>query len=582
MDSLNSFKGYGKVDPVEEQAFRKKTRKRLIILAVSLVLLLVLIIGVVAGTLAHNKKSGGGIKPSTSGPSSAQSLKAMCSVTQNPDSCFSSISAMEEANSTSDPKKLFHLSLQLVMGSLEKLSGLPETWMKSTSDPELQSAFRVCQVVFQDATDAANDTISLFSDDSESEDPLSGTGISDLKTWLSTSLTNLETCLDALGEVNATATTLDEVKSAMTDSTQFASNSLAIVSKFLSFLDKFHIPSHRKLLSEVDSVGFPSWVKAADRKLLQAPAANPKPDLVVAADGSGDVKTITEALGKVPKKSKTRFVIFVKAGTYNEKVTVEKQMWNVFMYGDGKDKTIVTAAVNFIDGTRTLLTATFTVLGKGFVAKNMCFQNSAGASKHQAVALRSTSDQSVFYNCSFDAYQDTLYSHTNRQFYSNCDITGTVDFIFGNAAAIYQNCNIMPRQPLPNQFVTITAQGKIDVNQNTGIMIQNCNIYPKDKVTVKVYLGRPWKAYSTTIFALSTINGPLEPQGWIEWTFGVTPPPTIFYAEYQNRGPAAAVTKRVTWPGYKSSLTPSQLAEFSVPKFLNGQPWITAAQVTYT
>ncbi|CAI9114510.1 OLC1v1015248C2 [Oldenlandia corymbosa var. corymbosa] len=362
MDSVKSFKGYGKVDPLEEQAYRRKTRRRLIILAVSLVLLIALIVGAVVGTVAH-KKSGSGDSKSTSpsGTSSAQSIKAMCSVTEYPDSCFSSISAMEGANSTTDPKKLFQLSLQVVMDSLEELSGLPETWSESTSDPELKSAFNVCQVVFQDAIDSTNDSISLFTPESNSKvDPLSPVGIRDLKTWLSTTLTNLDTCIDAIVELNNTdPTILNEVKTSMSNSTQFASNSLAIAAKFIAFLNKF-IPPHRRLLSEVGSSGFPSWVKAADRKLLQAPAGeNPKADVVVASDGSGDYKTIKEALGKVPTNSDTRFVIYVKAGVYSEKVTVEKQMWNVYMYGDGKNKTIVTGSANFVDKTPTFRTATF-------------------------------------------------------------------------------------------------------------------------------------------------------------------------------------------------------------------------------
>ncbi|KAJ6338026.1 hypothetical protein OIU76_007658 [Salix suchowensis] len=115
------------------------------------------------------------------------------------------------------------------------------------------------------------------------------------------------------------------------------------------------------------------------------------------------------------------------------------------------------------------------VVGDNFIARDMTFRNTAGANNHQAVALRSGSDFSVFYKCSFEGYQDTLYVHSQRQFYRECDIYGTVDFIFGNAAVVFQNCNIYARNP-PNKTNTITAQGRTDPNQNTGISIHNCRV----------------------------------------------------------------------------------------------------------
>lgn len=211
----------------------------------------------------------------------------------------------------------------------------------------------------------------------------------------------------------------------------------------------------------------------------------------------------------------------------------------------------------------------------------MGFKNTAGAAKHQAVALRSGSDFSVFYRCSFDAFQDTLYSHSNRQFYRECDVTGTIDFIFGNAAVVYQNCKIMPRQPLPNQFVTITAQGKKDPNQNTGISIQKCDISAFDKLTAATYLGRPWKDYSTTVIMQSTIGSFLKPVGWISWVQGVDPPASIFYGEYLNTGPGADTTQRVKWTGYKPSLTSSDASRFTVASFIEGSMWLPQTNVAF-
>lgn len=212
----------------------------------------------------------------------------------------------------------------------------------------------------------------------------------------------------------------------------------------------------------------------------------------------------------------------------------------------------------------------------------MTFINTAGPEKHQAVAIRSGSDRSVFYRCSFNAYQDTLYAHSNRQFYRDCDITGTIDFIFGNAAVVFQNCNIMPRQPLPNQFNTITAQGKKDPNQNTGISIQKCTLSRfDDKLTAATYLGRPWKEFSTTVIMQSTIGPFLNALGWKEWVSGVDPPTSIFYAEYQNVGLGSPTSGRVKWAGYRPTLTIDEAAKFTVGNFIQGSEWLAEANVQY-
>lgn len=228
-----------------------------------------------------------------------------------------------------------------------------------------------------------------------------------------------------------------------------------------------------------------------------------------------------------------------------------------------------------------LISSCLAVAGKGFIAKDITFKNTAGPEKHQAVAFRSGSDSSVFYRCNFEAFQDTLYAHSNRQFYRDCDITGTVDFIFGNAAVVFQNCNIQPRQPMANQFVTITAQGKKEANQDTGISIQKCTISAFDKVDAPVYLGRPWKNFSTTVIMKSDIQVNVKPLGWIEWVSGVEPPSTIMYAERENTGPGAALEGRVKWAGYKVPFSAEEASKFGVERFLQASTWLAATNVPY-
>lgn len=191
---------------------------------------------------------------------------------------------------------------------------------------------------------------------------------------------------------------------------------------------------------------------------------------------------------------------------------------------------------------------------------------------------------SIFYRCSFQGYQDTLYAHSLRQFYRECDIYGTIDFILGNAAVVLQNCNIYPRLPLPGQFNPITAQGRTDPNQNTGISLHNCTIKPAEDLApnvgaVKTYLGRPWKEYSRTVVMQSFLDSVIDPAGWSIWSgdFALS---TLNYAEYDNRGPGADTSNRVTWPGYHV-INATDAANFTVDNFLQGNSWLPQTGVPY-
>jgi pectinesterase len=226
------------------------------------------------------------------------------------------------------------------------------------------------------------------------------------------------------------------------------------------------------------------------------------------------------------------------------------------------------------------------VVAQGFVAAGITFRNTAGAIKNQAVAVRNGADLSTFYSCSFEAYQDTLYTHSLRQFYRECDIYGTVDFIFGNAAVVFQNCNIYPRMPMRGQFIAITAQGRTDPNQNTGTSIHNCTIRAADDLassntSVPTYLGRPWKDYSRTVYMQSLMGSLINPAGWHEWS-GNLSLSTLYYAEYNNTGPGSGTSGRVTWPGYHVINAIVNATVFTVSNFLLGDDWLPQTGVPYT
>ncbi|KAJ6940217.1 hypothetical protein NC651_006378 [Populus alba x Populus x berolinensis] len=317
--------------------------------------------------------------------------------------------------------------------------------------------------------------------------------------------------------------------------------------------------------------------------------ANSKADYVVAQDGSGTHKTINDALAALEKtggnRRNQRVIVYVKAGVYNEKVVIKKNMEKLMFVGDGIDRTIVTGNRNAKrDGYATHETATFGVHADGFWARDMTFENTAGPDGRQAVALMVSSEQSVVYRCSFKGYQNTLYVRSKRQFYRDCHIYGTIDFIFGNAAVVLQNCDIFVRKPNENQKNVIVAQGRRSPDENTGISIQGSRIGPApDFIGVKnipTFLGRPWRKYSRTVIFETDIDGFIDPAGWLPWD-GSVHLNTLFYAEYNNIGCGASTEHRAKWPGFHVFKSWKEASPFTVNKFIKGSSWISQTGVSY-
>ncbi|XP_042500703.1 probable pectinesterase/pectinesterase inhibitor 20 isoform X2 [Macadamia integrifolia] len=289
--------------------------------------------------------------------------------------------------------------------------------------------------------------------------------------------------------------------------------------------------------------------------------------VVVRQDGKGNFSTINDAVAGAPNKTSINsgyFVIHVAAGVYAEYISIDKNKMNIMMIGDGINKTVITGNRSGNDGWTTFNSATFEAI------------------KGQAVAVRNGADLSAFYNCSFEGYQDTLYAHSLRQFYRECDIYGTVDFIFGNAAAVFQKCNIYVRLPIHGQANTITAQGRSDLNQNTGTSIQECYIKAASDLAssnagTKTYLGRPWRHYSRTIFMQSFLDSLINSAGWSGWGDNTTLS-TLYYAEFNDTGPGSSTANRVRWPGYHV-INATEAANFSVSNFILGDNWLPATGV---
>ncbi|KAF9604036.1 hypothetical protein IFM89_001396 [Coptis chinensis] len=346
---------------------------------------------------------------------------------------------------------------------------------------------------------------------------------------------------------------------------------------------------HGRLPLSLSSQHSEVFEKASGRKLLQSSSDTVvvRGIVVVNPNGSGNFTTISGAVAAAPNKTVITdgyFIIYVVSGVYEEYVNIDKNKQNIMMIGDGINQTIITGNRNVADGSTTFNSATFIVVGQGFVGVNITIRNTAGAIKNQAVALRNGADLSTFYRCSFEAYQDTLYTHSMRQFYRDCDIYGTVDFIFGNAAVVLQNCNLYARLPLQGQFNALTAQGRTDPNQNTGTSIHNCSIkaapdLASNNGSTQTYLGRPWKEYSRTVYMQSFIDSLIDPAGWRAWSgnFALS---TLNYSEYNNRGPGSSTANRVNWPGY-SVIDSTNATKFTVTSFILGNNWLPATGVPY-
>lgn len=424
-----------------------------------------------------------------------------------------------------------------------------------------------------------------------------------IQTLLSAILTNQQTCLDGLKDTSSAWSFRNGLTIPLSNDTKLYSVSLAFFTKGwvnpktnkTSFPNSKHSNKgfkNGRLPLKMTSKTRAIYESVSRRKLLQSNQVGEdvvvRDIVTVSQDGSGNFTTINDAIAAAPNKSVSSdgyFLIYVTAGVYEEYITIDKKKTYLMMIGDGINKTIITGNHSVVDGWTTFGSPTFAVVGQGFVGVNMTIRNTAGAVKHQAVALRNGADLSTFYSCSFEGYQDTLYTHSLRQFYRECDIYGTVDFIFGNAKVVFQNCNLYPRLPMSGQFNAITAQGRTDPNQDTGTSIHNCTIKATDDLAasngaVSTYLGRPWKEYSRTVYMQTFMDNLINVAGWRAWD-GEFALSTLYYAEFNNSGPGSSTDGRVTWQGYHV-INATDAANFTVANFLLGDDWLPQTGVSYT
>lgn len=177
--------------------------------------------------------------------------------------------------------------------------------------------------------------------------------------------------------------------------------------------------------------------------------------------------------------------------------------------------------------------------------------------------------------------------HAQRQFYKECYIYGTVDFIFGNAAVVFQSCMIYARRPLAGQANMITAQGRGDPYQTTGISIHNCQILAAPDLQPVIgsfvtYLGRPWQEYSRVVVMKSYIDSLVSPLGWSPWGNSDYALTSLYFGEYGNLGPRSSTSTRVKWKGFHAITSSSEASSFTVNSLLAGSTWLPSTGVPFT
>ncbi|CAN6451355.1 unnamed protein product [Victoria cruziana] len=289
--------------------------------------------------------------------------------------------------------------------------------------------------------------------------------------------------------------------------------------------------------------------------------------VTVSKDGTGDFRTVTDAVNSIPAGNARRILVRIKAGIYREKLTIDRSKPFVTFYGDRN----AMPRIRFGGTARvygTMNSATVAVESDYFMAVNIIFQNSApkprpGQVGGQAVAMRISGDKAAFYNCRFLGFQDTLYDYSGRHYFKNCLIRGSVDFIFGDGRSLYEGCTL--RSVADDGGVTaIVAQGRASIADSGGFSFVRCIVDGSGSAN----LGRAWRAYSRVVFAYTYFAPVVNPRGWDRKGFAAR---NLLFGEYKCMGPGAHMGNRVA---YATELTDDQAAPFLGLTYIGASNWL--------
>ncbi|WP_341224540.1 pectinesterase family protein [uncultured Arcticibacterium sp.] len=295
---------------------------------------------------------------------------------------------------------------------------------------------------------------------------------------------------------------------------------------------------------------------------LQAQPLKVQHDLTVAKDGSGDFQYIQDAINAVRVYLPKPITIKIKNGVYIEKIEVYSTLTNITFLGESADSTIISYDDYSGKGKlETFDSYTVKVMGNDIRFENLTIQNTAGR-VGQGVALHVEGDRCVFKKCKLLGNQDTIFAsgENSRQYFSECYIEGTVDFIFGSATAFFENCRIHCKS---NSFITAASTPRW---VKYGYVFKDCKITAAEGID-KVYLGRPWRDYAKTVFIHCDLNAPILAKGWDNWSRPEVEKTTL-YAEYGNVGQGANTKGRVAW---SHQLSQEQAKLYTKENVLAGQ-----------
>ncbi|XP_052158228.1 pectinesterase-like [Oryza glaberrima] len=523
-------------------------------------------------------------------------VHAVCRTTPHPDSCLASTAAHLDAVSAEVaaaaisvqllPPNILSVALASLRGALAAVSSLSPA-LSSALSPPSSGASPLRRGAAQDCLELHAATLASLSR-SASLLASPGEGLPAVRAHLAAALANKATCLDGLDGAAPSSGLL----ASLDDAYAHVTNSLSLVAgrrggggsaaSFAAAVANI-IHHNRRLLDDDDNDDYNGGNDDDDNSNN---SGENTVVITVAKDGSGNYRTVGEAVAAAPNNSAARTVIRVRAGTYEENVEVPPYKTNIALVGDGRGATVITGSRSAADGWTTFRSATFGVSGEGFMARDVTFRNTAGAAKGQAVALRVSADMAAAYRCGVEGHQDALYAHSFRQFYRECAVSGTVDLVFGDAAAVLQACELVAGAPVAGQSNVLTAQARGDPNEDTGFSVHNCTVVASPEllasgVSTRTFLGRPWRPYARAVVMDSYLGPLVDRAGWVEWP-GAEPgrAETVYFGEYGNGGPGAAMDGRVGWAGFHD-MGYDEAAQFSVDNLISGDQWLAATSFPY-